>query len=124
MELLDLVKRLVCSLDKHKALDIRVLHVVGVTSLADYFIVAAGSSSTHVRSLADYAEFELGEKECHPSRVEGYQTSQWVLMDYGPVVVHLFREETRQFYALEHLWKDAEEVDVMSFLDNEGDDNE
>ncbi len=124
METQALVKQIVCSLDKHKALQIRVLRVTDVTSLADYFIIAAGSSSTHVRSLVDYTEFELGEQGIKPLRTEGYQTSLWTLMDYGTVVVHIFQEETRDFYDLERLWKDGEELDVTTFLDNGGQEDE
>lgn len=124
METLDLVKQIVESLDKHKALNIRVLRVTDITALADYFVIAAGTSSTHVRSLVDYTEFELGQQHIHPFRTEGYQTALWTLLDYGQVVVHVFQEETRNFYDLERLWKDGEELDLMTFLDNGGQENE
>ena len=116
-----LLTNLVCSLDKHKAADITVLRVSEVSSLADYFIIAGGTSSTQVRALSDYVEFELGEQGVKPLRIEGYQTAQWTLLDYGSVVVHIFQENTRNFYDLERLWQDAEEVDILTFLDN-GDD--
>ncbi len=124
MELQALVNRIVCSLDKHKAQDITVLRVTDVTSLADYFVIAAGTSSTQVRALSDYTEFELGQLGVTPLRTEGYQTAQWVLMDYDTVVVHIFQENTRSFYDLERLWQDAEEVDVTTFLNNGDEDNE
>ena len=124
MEAEVLVKKLVRSLDTHKASDIKVLNVTEVTSLADYFVVVGGGSSTQVRALADYAEFELGQQGVTPLRIEGYQTAQWILMDYGTVVVHVFKEETRQFYDLEHLWRDGQEMDLNSFLENGGQDNE
>lgn len=117
-----LLKNLVCSLDKHKAADIKILRVTEVSSLADYFVIAGGTSSTQVRALADYVEFELGEQGVNPLRIEGYQTAQWTLLDYGSVVVHIFQENTRSFYDLERLWQDAEEVELSTFLDN-GDDN-
>ena len=119
-----LVEKLVRSLDTHKASDIKVLKVTEVTSLADYFVIVGGGSSTQVRALADYAEFELGQQGVSPLRIEGYQTAQWILMDYGTVVVHVFKEETRQFYDLEHLWRDGQEMDLNSFLENGGQDNE
>lgn len=124
METLDLVKQVVASLDKHKARDIRVLRVTDITALADYFVIAAGSSSTHVRSLVDYTEFELGQQAIHPLRTEGYQTALWTLLDYGQVVVHVFQEETRGFYDLERLWKDGQELDLTTFLDNGGQEDE
>lgn len=118
----ELVKQIVVSLDKHKAVDIRVLRVTDVTSLADYFVIAAGTSSTHVRSLIDYTEFELGEQGVRPHHTEGYQTSLWTLLDYDSVVVHILQEETRHYYDLERLWQDAEELDLTTFL--EGNSNE
>ena len=120
METQSLVERIVRSLDTHKASEIKVLKVTEVTSLADYFVIAAGTSSTQVRALADYAEFELSQQGVQPLRIEGYQTSQWILLDYASVVVHIFKEETRQFYDLEHLWNDGREVDFNSFLENGG----
>lgn len=124
MELQALVKNVVCSLDKHKALDIKVLRVTDVTSLADYFVIAAGTSSTQVRALADYTEFELGQLGVTPLHIEGYQTAQWTLMDYDTVVVHIFQENTRSFYDLERLWQDAEELDLTIFLNNGDENNE
>ena len=116
----ELVTQIVVSLDKHKAADIRVLRVTDVTSLADYFVIAAGGSSTQVRSLSDYVEFELGERGVRPDHTEGYQTALWTLLDYGQVVVHILQEETRNFYDLERLWQDAEELDPMIFLEGNG----
>ena len=120
----ELVKQIVTSLDKHKAVDIRVLRIAAISSLADYFVIAAGSSSTHVRSLVDYTEFEVGEQGIKPQHTEGYPTSQWTAMDYGTVVVHIFQEQTREFYDLERLWKDGEELDYHTFLDNGGQEDE
>ena len=120
MEAQALVETLVRSLDTHKASDIKVLRVTEVTSLADYFVIVGGTSSTQVRALADYAEFELGQQGVNPLRIEGYQTAQWILLDYGTVVVHVFKEDTRQFYDLERLWNDGQEMDVNSFLENGG----
>ncbi len=124
METKEIVKQLVCSLDKHKAQDIRVIQVTEITSLADYFVIAAGTSSTQVRALVDYAEMELGQCGVHPLRTEGYQNSQWTLLDFGQVVVHVFQEETRSFYDLERLWKDGKEIDINSFLSDGGNENE
>jgi ribosome-associated protein len=112
----EIVRELVCSLDKHKAQDIRVIEVTDVTSLADYFVIAAGGSSTQVRALADYAEGELQEKGITPLRTEGQHTSGWMLLDYGCVVVHVFHSETRRFYDLERLWKDGRQIDITQFI--------
>lgn len=119
MENKDLVSRIVTSLDTHKAENIQVIGITDLTSIADYFVIANGSSNTQVKSLTDYVEEELARAGVHPLRVEGYASASWILMDYGSVVVHVFREDTRQFYDLERLWKDGSQLDVQEFLVNE-----
>ena len=116
MEAKDIAKSAVVSLDKHTAADIKVIGVTDITSLADYFIIAEGTSSTQVKALSDYVEFELGEQGVKPLRVEGYNASNWILMDYGTVILHVFQGETRQFYDLERLWKDGEQLPLDEFL--------
>jgi len=105
------------SLDKHKAVDIRVIHITALSSIADYFIIAEGTSSTQVRSLSDYVEEELKEQGVEPSHTEGYRGLSWVLLDYGCVVVHVFRKEARDYYNLEHLWKDGTPVPLEELID-------
>ncbi len=107
------------SLDKHLAKNIRLIDVEDITSLCDCFVIAHGNSSTQVKALADYVEKELTDHGITPLRVEGFQSSGWVLIDYGDVIVHVFLEETRGFYDLEHLWKDGADVDIAEFIDNE-----
>ncbi len=119
MESKKLVEAIVQSLDKHKAQEIRVLEVSGVTSLADYFVIAGGTSTTQVRALTDYVDTDLVNRGIHPLRTEGYQSSQWILLDYGTVVVHVFLDATRDFYDLERLWQDARPLDYTLFLEDE-----
>ena len=104
------------TLDEHKATDIRVLEVGSITSIADYFLIASGGSANQVRSLADYVEDTLVKSGIHPLRHEGYTTGDWVTLDYGDVLVHIFRRETREFYDLERLWVDATDVDIDPYL--------
>lgn len=118
METIQLVKTIVQSLDTHKAQDIRVLEVGAVSSIADYFIIAAGTSTTQVHALVDYVDTDMGKQQIQPYRIEGYQTSLWTLMDYGSVVVHIFLDSTRDFYDLERLWKDARPLDLAQFLED------
>ena len=106
-------------LDTHKATDIRVLKVTEVTSLADYFVLAAGNSSTQVRALTDYVDFELGQQGVKPLRTEGYTSASWILMDYGTVVIHVFQPQTRQHYDLERLWQDGTPVDISDIIISE-----
>ncbi|MBQ8683233.1 MAG: ribosome silencing factor [Clostridia bacterium] len=104
------------SLDSHKAVNIRVLDVAGITSIADHFVLASGGSANQVRSLSDYLEEELGRQGFHPKRMEGYQTGDWITLDYGDMLVHLFRREVREFYDLERLWVDATAVNIDAYL--------
>ena len=106
----------VTTLDKHKAEDIRVLGVSGITSIADYFLLASGGSANQVKSLSDYVEEELAKAGKTPIRTEGYQTGDWITLDYGDVLIHVFRREIRDFYDLERLWVDATDVDVTPYL--------
>ncbi len=104
------------SLDKHKAADIKALDVAAVTSIADCFILASGGSATQTRSLSDYVEKELAQQGRHPLRQEGYQAGDWITLDYGDVLVHIFRRETREFYDLERLWSDAAVLDITPYV--------
>ena len=117
--ILELVTAAVQSLDEHKAEDIRVLKVSDVTSLADYFILATGTGTTHVRALVDYLDVDLSKQEFTPLRTEGYQSSLWTVLDYGAVVIHVFAQDTRHFYDLERLWQDAQTIPTAIFLEDE-----
>lgn len=117
------IRALVRALDTHKAGHIRVIDIGELSSLADAFVIAEGSSSTQVRALADYAEEALKQQGIVPLHTEGYRSQGWIVLDYGDVVLHIFHKETRAFYDLERLWRDGRELDVTQFLDNEGDDH-
>ncbi|NMB98018.1 MAG: ribosome silencing factor [Clostridiaceae bacterium] len=93
-------------LDK-KARDVDIVRVENLTILADFFILCTGTSTTHIRTLADEIIKSLREEgiECH--HVEGYESSKWVLLDYGSVVIHIFHEEERKYYNLERLWSEG-----------------
>lgn len=97
-------------LDNKKALKVTVLHVEDITVMADYLVIASGSASTHVKSLAEEAEFQMKEKGIEPIRIEGFNTRNWFVLDYGSVIVHVFDKEAREFYNLEHLWADGTPV--------------
>ena len=104
------------ALDEKKGMNIKLLKIDKISSLADYFLICTGTSNTHVRTLCDYAEYvmeELGEPMLGR---EGHRGNSWELLDFGSIVVHVFTEEAREFYALERLWGDAEPVDVSAEL--------
>jgi ribosome-associated protein len=87
-----------------------VLDVGKLTSVADYLVLCSGGSDRQVRAIADHIDGSLAQQRIHPLSIEGMATSQWVLMDYGDVVVHIFRTDVRAHYALERLWGDARQV--------------
>ena len=103
-------------LDSKKASSVKVLKVRDLTILTDYFVIASGTSSTHVKSLAEETEFQLGQQGVKPLRTEGYDSKNWILLDYGEVIVHVFYPEARNYYDLEHLWADSEELDLSEIL--------
>ncbi|MBI2159018.1 MAG: ribosome silencing factor [Candidatus Rokubacteria bacterium] len=99
------------ALDK-RATDLVVLDVRGVSSVADYFLVCSGTSATHVETISDAIRAELKSEGIRPLHAEGVPESGWVLLDYGDVLMHVFLDETRAYYALERLWGDAPAVPV------------
>ena len=104
------------ALDSKKGMNIKLLRIDEVSSLADYFLICTGTSNTHVKTLCDYAEYtmeQLGEKMLGR---EGHRGNTWELLDYGSIVVHVFTDEAREFYSLERLWSDAAPVDVSQYL--------
>ena len=104
------------ALDAKKGMDIKLLKIDKVSSLADYFLICTGTSNTHVKTLCDYAEFTLDNLGEPMLGREGHRGNAWELLDYGSVVVHVFTEEAREFYALERLWGDAEQIDLSGIL--------
>jgi len=97
-----------------KAEDVRVLDVRKLTTLTDYFIVCQGGSDTQIRALANNVTEKIKEQTGeHVWRKEGLENKKWVVLDYVDVVVHIFNEETRNFYALEKMWNDAEITDIQ-----------
>lgn len=93
-----------------KAQDIDILDISELTSLGDYFIICSCNSSTQVKACADEVEEKMTEDGINPSHKEGYHGGNWVLMDYGDIIVHIMQRETRDFYSLERLWDDAKHI--------------
>ena len=104
------------ALDSKKGLDIQVLRVDRVTSLADYFIICTGTSNTHVRTLCDCAEYTLEQLGETMLGREGHRGNSWELLDFGAVVIHVFTPEAREFYSLERLWADAEKIELKDIV--------
>ena len=105
----------VAALEEKKAKDIKILDISGVSVLADYFIIASGSNRNQVQAMADEAQEKLYKAGYEAKQVEGYQTANWILMDYNDIIVHIFSDESRTFYDLERIWRDGKEVSVGEF---------
>ena len=104
------------ALDEKKGMNIKLLKIDKVSSLADYFLICTGTSNTHVRTLCDYAEYTLEQLGEPMLGREGHRGNAWELLDYGSIVVHVFTQEAREFYALERLWADAEEINISDIV--------
>ena len=104
------------ALDEKKGMDIKLLKIDRVSSLADYFLICTGTSNTHVKTLCDYAEYTLEQLGEPMLSREGHRGNSWELLDFGSVVVHVFTDEARKFYDLERLWADAEVVDLTDII--------
>ena len=104
------------ALDEKKGMNIKLLKIDRVSSLADYFLICTGTSNTHVRTLCDFAEYTLEELGEPMLGREGHRGNSWELLDYGTIVVHVFTEEAREFYSLERLWADAETIDISDII--------
>jgi ribosome-associated protein len=96
--------------DSKKGIDIQILDLRELTTIADYFVICSGASTTQVGAVVDGVGQQLAAAGLHPSHVEGEAESTWMLMDYGDVVVHVFEEQTRAYYGLDSLWGDAPRV--------------
>ena len=112
----ELAKKIVKAADDKKAEDISVLEMKGISILADYFVVCSGSSDTQVKAILNSIEQELSEYDIEPQSKEGNDVCNWVVLDYADVIVHIFHEEEREYYQLEKLWGDAEQLDSLKMI--------
>ena len=110
MEALEKAIHLAKILDDKKAEDVTVLKVAETSSVWEYFVIASGTSNTHIKALAGEVEEKMKDIEA-PLHIEGYVSAEWVLMDYNDVNVNIFQKDSRMFYSLERLWQDAEQID-------------
>lgn len=99
------------ALEDKKAEDIRVIDISGVSVLADYFIIANGNNENQVKALVDNVQEELFKAGHEAKQVEGYRSANWILLDYGDIIVHVFSKEDRLFYDLERIWRDGKTID-------------
>lgn len=98
-------------LDDKKAINVKIIDISSISIMTDYFVVASASNINHVHALAEHIEDELKKIGLHYTHMEGFKSGNWILMDYGDVVIHIFDDSSREFYDLEHIWKDGNIVD-------------
>ena len=105
------------AISSKKGLNIKLIEIGDISSLADYMVIATGTSSTHVKAIADEVEYQLDEAGISVSHIEGYRSNSWILLDYVDVIVHIYSDEAREFYDLERLWQDGKEIDISDIVD-------
>ncbi|MGO5313525.1 ribosome silencing factor [Bilifractor sp. LCP21S3_A7] len=108
------------ALEEKKAIDIKIIDISHISTLADYFIIASGSNRSQVQAMADAVDEALDKTGVHARSTEGYQNANWILLDYGDIVVHLFDEENRLFYDLERIWRDGRVISPETLEDGSG----
>lgn len=113
----EIVKLAVKALEDKKAEDIRIIDIREVSVLADYFVIASGSNPNQVQAMTDNVSEELGKAGHECRQVEGYQSANWILMDYGDLIVHAFCKEDRLFYDLERIWRDGRIMEPSELVD-------
>ena len=110
----EMVRLAVSALEEKKGEDVRVIDISEVSVLGDYFIIASGSNANQVQAMTDNVEETLGRAGYFYKHKEGYQTANWILMDYNDILVHIFDRESRGFYDLERIWRDGKVIDIAS----------
>ncbi|MDO4328191.1 MAG: ribosome silencing factor [Lachnospiraceae bacterium] len=106
----EMVKLAFAALEEKKGEDIQIIDIQGVSVLADYFIIANGNNSNQVQAMADQVQEDLAKAGYQCKQVEGYQSANWILMDYKDIIVHVFCREDRLFYDLERIWRDGKTI--------------
>ena len=112
-----LMENIVKYADDKKAQNITVLDIGSLTTLCDYFVICEGGSSTQVKAIADEVEEKLSEQGVQVNGIEGFSSADWILMDYGDAVLHVFTPQSREFFNIENLWSDGIPVDVNKILE-------
>ena len=112
MTTMEKVRVIYHAIDEKLGVNIKVIDISEITVLADYLVIAGGNNKNQVQTIADYVAEKLAEQNISTSHVEGYASANWILLDYGDIIVHIFNQEDRLFYDLERLWQDGKTVEV------------
>ena len=108
------LKTIVDALEDKKAEDIRIIDISEVSTIADYFVITHGTNRSQIQALSDNVEERLAASGTRPKNIEGYNSANWILLDYGDILVHIFDKESRGFYDLERMWRDGKMVDIQT----------
>lgn len=100
------------ALEDKKAEDIKVIDISEVSVIADYFIIAGGSNRSQIQALCDNVDEKLGRAGYPAKQTEGYDTANWILLDFGDIIIHIFDKENRLLYDLERIWRDGKQIDI------------
>lgn len=112
----ELLKLAVASLDEKKADDIRVIDISEISVVADYFLIASGSNKSQLQAMSNNVEEKLGRAGMKENHIEGYDTANWILLDFGDIIIHLFDKENRNLYNIERIWRDGKELDIHTLI--------
>lgn len=110
----EIAKLAINALEDKKAEEIKTIDISEVSVIADYFIIANGTNRSQIQALSDHVEETLGKAGIPLRQIEGYQTANWVLLDFHDVIIHIFDKENRLFYDLERIWRDGKQIDPQS----------
>ena len=116
---MEMAKLAIAALEDKKAEDIRVIDISEVSVIADYFIIAGGNSRNQLQALSDNVQEKLARVGYPEKQIEGYHTANWILLDFGDVIVHIFDKENRLLYDLERIWRDGKQIDAAKFKKND-----
>lgn len=119
MDAKEMTKLAIEALEDKKAEDISIIDISEVSVLADYFIIASGSNRSQIQALTDNVDDILGRAGAVRRQIEGYDTANWILMDFGDIIVHIFDKENRLFYDLERIWRDGRNIALTEFKNKE-----
>lgn len=114
----EMTKLAIQALEDKKAEDIRIIDISKVSVIADYFIIAGGTNKSQIQAMCDNVQEKLGRAGYLQRQTEGYQTANWILLDFGDVIVHIFDKENRLLYDLERIWCDGKQIDIKEFQDS------
>ena len=114
-KIVEMAKLAIDALEDKKAEDLKVIDISEVSVIADLFLIAGGSNRSQIQALCDNVEEKLGRAGYPVKQIEGYDTANWILLDFGDIIVHIFDKENRLLYDLERIWRDGKQVDIDAF---------